>query len=69
VGDLDVLAPRTVGIMVKAGGFVIDSDLFGNSRDSILNTVEAVSPNYAEAESRLVIETACFVTNIKVRQI
>jgi hypothetical protein len=69
VGDVDIFVPRAVGVTVHAGGFVIDSDLLGRTRDSIINTVEATSANYNEAECKLVVETGCFVTNIKVRQI
>lgn len=68
VSDVDIEVPRAVGVSCHAAGFVVDSDLLGREYDGFLTPVEAVSEDYASAESRLRIELIGFVANLKVRR-
>lgn len=69
VGDVDLFIPSSVGVSVRAAGFVIDGDILGRDYDTFLTPVEATSPNYATAESRLRIEMTSFVADLKVKHI
>lgn len=69
VGDIDLFIPSSVGVSVRAAGFVIDADILGHDYDTFLTPVEATSPGYESAETRLRIEATSFVTDLKVKQV
>lgn len=68
VGDVKVYAPRAVGVSVRVGGFVMDTELLGRDYDGLLTPIEVASEGYESAVSRVRIEMTCFVSNLKVRQ-
>jgi len=67
VGDVDLFIPSSVGVSVRAAGFVIDADILGRDYDTFLTPVEVSTPNYDTAESRLRIEMTSFVADLKVK--
>jgi lia operon protein LiaF len=69
VSDVDLYIPRAAGVAVHVNGFVIDSDLLGQDRESFLSPVTVTSDNYATAECRVRVEMNGFVANLKVKHL
>lgn len=68
VGDLVITVPEGVGISLAVSSFVSEVNIFGQHRSTVFSPINFSSPGYAEAERRLQIELAYFVTNAKLRQ-
>lgn len=67
VGDVDLFIPSSVGVSVRAAGFVIDANIFDRDYDTFLTPVEVRTPNYEQAETRVRIEMTSFVADLKVK--
>jgi lia operon protein LiaF len=68
IGDVDVIAPPDIGILVSASGFVVDLRTPTEKIDRLLSPVDVASPNYATAERRLRLITAFFVGDVDILQ-
>ena len=68
VGDLVITVPADLGVSLAVSSFVSDVNVFGQHRSSIFSPVNFTTPGYAEAEQRVRIELAYFVTNARFRQ-
>jgi predicted membrane protein len=68
VGDVNVFAPASVGLLVRSSGFFVDADLLGEKIETFLSPAEGVSQNYASADRRVRVELTSFVAEMKARQ-
>jgi predicted membrane protein len=66
IGDVDVIAPPDIGVLVSASGFVVDLRTPTEKIDRFLSPVDVASPNYATAERKLRLITAFFVGDIDI---
>jgi hypothetical protein len=69
VGDVHVIVPAMVGLRVASSGFITDVQFMGQKHEGFLTPVEFANPAYATAERKVLLETAWFVGDIKVREI
>ncbi|MBN1890647.1 MAG: cell wall-active antibiotics response protein [Thermoflexales bacterium] len=68
VGDVELLVPAGVGVAVLSTAFVSDVKFFGQKRESILAPLRVTSDDYASAKRKILLETAAFVGDVKVRR-
>lgn len=66
LGDIMVLVPRDMPVFVHCSGFVGDVDLFGRRSSGFGNTLDAQSPEYDTATSKLYIATNNFIGDVRV---
>jgi predicted membrane protein len=69
VGDVDVIIPKDVGIRVVSSAFVTDIKFMGQKHEGFLSPVEFANPAYATAERKVLLETAWFVGDIKIKEV
>lgn len=70
VNDLEIIAPRTVGVAVHSSGFVTEFNRPGYDEESyFLAPMDWQSDNYKAASTRVRFELTQFVGDIKVRQV
>lgn len=67
VGDVDVIVPAGVGIRVTSSAFVTDIKFMGQKHEGFLIPVEFTNPEFASAERKILLETAWFVGDIKIK--
>lgn len=67
VGDIDVKVPADYALSVRANGFVTDVRFKGNRYGGFLVPVNVSTEGYADASSRVRVDLACFVGDLKVR--
>lgn len=68
VGDIDIRLPQEVGIHIISNAFVSDVKLFGHKQDSVFMPIDISSDNYAAAERKIKLDTACFVADIDINR-
>lgn len=66
LGDIMVLVPRDIPVFVHCSGFVGDVDLFGRKTSGFGNTLDAQSPEYDTATSKLYIAANNFIGDVRV---
>jgi predicted membrane protein len=64
--DLKVRVPEEVGVKVVASNFAGDVKLFGEKHGGLLSPVRVASANYDSAESKILLETSYFASDVKV---
>lgn len=69
VGDVDLLAPRDVGVGVVSSAFLTDANLWGQKEDAFLTTVNRVSLGFESAERKVWLDTLFFVGDLDVDQV
>ncbi len=69
VGDIDLYVPAEVGVAVASTAFVSEVQLADNKEENFLTPVQMRSKNYKVADKKILLQTTCFVGDIKVRQI
>ena len=68
VGDLDVIAPPETALSVAATGFLNTTRIYGQKQDTFVSTARHLSEGYAQAESKLHLETLFFVNDLNIKQ-
>ncbi|HZD56470.1 MAG TPA: cell wall-active antibiotics response protein LiaF [Anaerolineales bacterium] len=68
VGEVNLRAPRAVGVSVSSTAFITDGHLWGEKRDHFLTPVRRVSEGYETAERRVRLEVMFFVVDLRVDQ-
>jgi len=69
VGDIDLLAPKDVGISVASTAFLTTTKAWGQKMDRFVSTFSQSSPNYEQAERKIRLETLFFVLDLTVEQV
>ena len=69
VGDVDLLAPADLALSIRANGFVTDVRFKNKRYGGFLVPVNVASEGYSEAARRVRIDLACFVGDLKVREV
>ncbi len=69
IGEIAVTLPEQVGVSVSSMGFVSTTRLWTGKRESFLVPINQVSEGYAEAQSKVRIETYCFIAELKVERV
>lgn len=69
VGDIDLKIPEGIGVSVSSIGMVSDTKIMGKKRDYIFTPLEYKNDLYDTAESKINLETVCFVGDIDVIEI
>lgn len=69
VGDVEVLAPQSVGLSVSSTALVTEVRILGQRRGLFLSSLQMNSDNYATAERKIRLETAFLVGTIQVKQV
>ena len=66
--DVKVRVPEEVGVKVSANNFAGDVKLFGEKHGGFLSPVNITSANYESAETKLLLETSYFASDVKVQR-
>lgn len=66
IGDVDLRIPEGVGLSVSSIAFLNDTKIFGNKRSQFLLPVEFTTDGYAEAERKVRLDTAFFITDLDI---
>lgn len=69
IGDITLTIPEQVGVAVSSMGFVSNARLWTGKRESFLLPIDQVSEGYTEAQSKVRIETYCFISELKVKRV
>ncbi|MBD3401258.1 hypothetical protein GF420_00050 [candidate division GN15 bacterium] len=69
LGDLRVLVPPEMPVMVHASSFAGDIDVLGRRSDGFGNNIELQTENYKDAERRLFIAVNHFLGDIRIYQV
>lgn len=69
VGDIDMYVPAHVGVVVDSTALVSDVSLADAKEENFLTPVRMQTDNYKIAQKKILLQTTCFVGDIKVRQV
>jgi lia operon protein LiaF len=69
IGEITLIIPEHVGVSVSSIGFVSTTRLWTGKRESFLVPIDEISEGYAEAKSKVHIETYCFISELKVKRV
>jgi predicted membrane protein len=69
VGDIDIYVPGDVGVAVDSTAFVSDVGMPNAQEENFLTPVHMHTDNYKLAEKKILLQTTCFVGDIKIRQV
>ena len=69
VGDIDIYVPAHVGVVVDSTAFVSEVGLPEAKEENFLAPVHMQTDNYKMAQKKILLQTTCFVGDIKVRQV
>ena len=69
VGDIDLYVPSHVGVAVESTAFVSDVSMPDGKEENFLTPVSLRTNNYKAADKKILLQTTCFVGDIKVRQV
>jgi len=68
IGDVHVTIPAGFGLRVTSSAFVTDVRFMGQKHEGFLSPVDFMTPGYAAAERKVLLETAWFVGDMKIRE-
>jgi predicted membrane protein len=68
IGDIDILAPKDVGLSISSNAFITSARINGQKGDSFLVPATYTSENYASLERKIHLETYFFITDLDTRQ-
>lgn len=69
VGEVKLIVPANVGVVVSSTAFVTDADVLGEKVDHLFSVYHNESPNYSSAEKKIHLKVSMFVASISVKQI
>lgn len=69
VGDIDIYVPGDVGVAVDSTAFVSEVGMPDSKEENFLTPVHMRTNDYKLAEKKILLQTTCFVGDIKVRQV
>ncbi|MEM5774984.1 MAG: cell wall-active antibiotics response protein LiaF [Anaerolineaceae bacterium] len=67
IGDMKVIAPPDLPLIVDSGGLIHEINLFGQKQDAFLAPIEMQTPAYAGAERRIRLEATSLIGGLKVK--
>lgn len=67
VTDVKIVLPADVGLQLESAAFVSELKLPEGKQERFLSRLSYQSPNYSQAEKRVLIETVGFVSEVVVR--
>jgi len=67
VGELVLIVPADLGVAVSSTAFYSQLRLLGKSEDAFVTPLMRSTAGYEQAERKLLVETVCFVSEVKVR--
>lgn len=67
IADMKVKAPPEIAVAISSAGFISDTRLFENKQESFFAPVEIQTPGYDSAPRKIRLETAGFISGLKVR--
>lgn len=68
IGDVDLRLPPDVGCHIVSTAFISDVKMFGHKQDSLFVPIDVTSDNYAAAERKIRLDTACFIADIDIKR-
>jgi len=68
VGEVKMLVPPDVGVLVQSNAFVTEAKLMGEKRQSFMTAPPFKTDGYDLAERKIRLEANYFVADLKVRQ-
>ena len=68
IGDVDVIVPPDVGVVVSASGLIVDLRTPADKVDRFLSPANSASLNYASAERKVHLSTTFLIGDIDVLQ-
>jgi predicted membrane protein len=68
IGDVHVTIPAGFGLRVVSSAFVTDVQFMGQKHEGFLSPVEFSTPSYAAAERKVLLETAWFVGDMRIKE-
>ena len=67
-GDVDVIAPREIGVTVSASGFAINARLGADKVERFFSTAALATPDYTNAECRVHLVALHFAGDVEIIQ-
>jgi predicted membrane protein len=67
VGEIVLIVPADLGVAVSLTSFYSQLRMKGKSEDAFFTPLMRSSDGYEQAERKLLVETVCFVSEVKVR--
>ena len=68
IGDIRIKVPENVGVSISSMAFVNEIHFPGIKRDAFLVPVEFRTDGYEAAETKIRLETICFIGDIRLEQ-
>ncbi|MBD3258718.1 hypothetical protein GF377_09820 [candidate division GN15 bacterium] len=69
IGDVRVLVPPGMSVFVQSSNFVGDTELLGRRTSGFGNSLDAQTPDYSGAASKLYIAVNVFISDIRVYEV
>ena len=66
IGDVRVLVPQGMAVFAQSSNFIGDIEMMGRRSAGFGNNLDAQTPNYADAESKLYIANNHFIGDVRV---
>lgn len=66
VGDVRILAPEGMQVLAQSSNFVGDIEMMGKRSSGFGNSLDAQTPGYSEAESKLYIASNHFIGDVRM---
>ena len=68
IGNIRIQIPENVGLALSVTAFISDVRFLGHKTDNFLAPFQVQTPNYEKAEKKILLETAHFISEIRVKQ-
>ncbi len=69
VADIELRIPPEVGVSLTSDGFVVNTKINGQKKEVVISGQKWQSPNYESAARKMDIQTAFFVSDVKIIQV
>jgi len=69
IGDVRILVPKGMPVFTQCSNFIGDLELFGRHASGFGNNLDAQTPDYNSAESKLYIASNFFIGDIRVYEV
>lgn len=69
VGEVELLAPQDVGVLVSSTAFLTDGKLWGMKQERFFSRLDKSNTIYKTAERKVLLDTYFFVTDLDVSQV
>ena len=69
IGDVRILIPPQMPVLVQSSNFIGDVELLGRRASGFGNNLDAQTPDYTGADSKLYIATNHFIGDVRVYEV